>query len=128
MHSPKFLSVQDCVEWLPENERLTTLVLRELILETLPGVTEKLSYNVPYYFGRKSICFLWPGAVQWGKKRMYDGVRMGITHASALTLDSQYFKLDHRKHVGFHDFVSVESIDPDEIQRWLLAAHQHDAS
>jgi hypothetical protein len=127
MTTPKFLSVQDCIEWLPESERLITLVLREIILDTLPDLTEKLSYNVPYYYGRKSLCFIWPGSVLWGKKRMYEGVRMGLTQASNMDRSFDYFGLEHRKQVGFRDFLAPEDIDEAVIRNHLLEAHRIDS-
>ena len=126
MTTPKFLSVQDCIEWLPEDERLITLILREIILDTVPGLTEKLSYNVPYYYGHKSLCFIWPGSVLWGKKRMYQGVRMGLTHAHVMEKSFDYFSLEHRKQVGFRDFLTPEDIDETTIRNHLLEAQRID--
>jgi hypothetical protein len=54
--------------------------LREMILDSIPEAKEKLTYNVPYYSGKKRICFVWPGAVFWGSKRTYEGVRLGFVH------------------------------------------------
>ena len=45
-------------EWLPANERIITNVLQQIIIETLPKVCkEKLTYNVPFYYGKKRNCF-----------------------------------------------------------------------
>lgn len=67
MTNPKFKSVVECLGLLPESERQITQFLRQIVLDNLPNCTEKLSYNVPYYFLNKSICFIWPGSVLWGK-------------------------------------------------------------
>ena len=54
----KFESIQEFLDFLPENERVIVDELREIVLESLGDVTEKLSYNVPYYYGNKRICFI----------------------------------------------------------------------
>ena len=50
-------------ESLPESERLTAMILRDLIKETLPEATEKLSWGAPFYSGRRNICFIWPASI-----------------------------------------------------------------
>lgn len=62
----KFRSLIEFWDHLPENERIITDVLRQIILETLPGdCKEKLTFNVPFYYGKKRICLdgrlLFPG-------------------------------------------------------------------
>jgi uncharacterized protein YdhG (YjbR/CyaY superfamily) len=61
-----FRSIADFFDHLPSDEALIVVQLRDLIKATLPEVTEKLSYNVPFYKRHKNICYLWPGAVPWG--------------------------------------------------------------
>ena len=45
---------------LPDEERLITRRLREIILETEPRLIEKRNYGVPYYARNKQVCFIWP--------------------------------------------------------------------
>jgi hypothetical protein len=62
----KFRSVADFFDHLPDHETIIVNQLRDLIKATLPEVTEKLSYNVPFYKKHKRICYIWPSAVPWG--------------------------------------------------------------
>lgn len=58
---------------LPENERIITDILRQIILSVLPsGCKEKLSFGVPYFYGKKGICIVWPATIPRG------GIRKGV--------------------------------------------------
>lgn len=73
----KFQSFVEFWDFLPENERIIVDVLRQIILENLPSICkEKLAYNVPYYYGNKRICLIWPGSIPWGGIR--EGVLLGF--------------------------------------------------
>jgi uncharacterized protein YdhG (YjbR/CyaY superfamily) len=126
MSNPKFQDVAHCIASLPDDERIVTEYLRQLIVEHIPNCTEKLSYNVPYYHLNKSICFLWPGSVIWGNKRMYDGVRMGFTKGHLIQNDVNYFKQGKRKYVSMRDFKTVADIDIDLVKMYLFKAIEID--
>ncbi|QMU30734.1 hypothetical protein [Adhaeribacter radiodurans] len=66
-----FQSVDDFLAYLPEDELQIVEFLRRLVFYCLPNCTEKLAYNVPYYWVNKSICFIWPASVKWGKQVTY---------------------------------------------------------
>ena len=52
---------------LPENERIIVDILRQIILESLPKrCKEKISYNVPFFYGNKGICIIWPSTIPGG--------------------------------------------------------------
>ena len=54
-------------ELLPENERIIVDVLRQIIIENLsPEYKEKISYNVPFFYGNRGICIVWPSTVPRG--------------------------------------------------------------
>jgi hypothetical protein len=100
--------------------------LRDLILETIPDVTEKLSYNVPYYYRNRRICFIWPPSVPWGKVPL-NGVMLGICEGHLLK-DHHYFTLDHRKRVASRSFDIVTNRDIDLIRSYLFEAIEIDKS
>ena len=66
MQDVYFEDVDDFLEYLPNEERVIVDFLRNLIFQCLPDVKEKLSYNVPYYYGKRRIAFIWPASVPWG--------------------------------------------------------------
>jgi uncharacterized protein YdhG (YjbR/CyaY superfamily) len=63
----RFSSVAAMLDFLPADERALTEQLRELIISEAPDLKERLSFNVPFYKGRRDVCFIWPASVLWGK-------------------------------------------------------------
>ncbi len=52
--SIKIRSLVQLFDLLPENERIITDVLRQIVLENLPGYCkEKISFDVLYFYGKK---------------------------------------------------------------------------
>ena len=128
MQNVDFDSVNEFLDYLPENELKITLVLREIILECLPDAVEKLGFNVPFYGIRKKICFIWPSSILWGKKKSYSGVRLGFTYANLLDDPENFLSRGDRKQVGYHDFQTVEEIDRELLESYLFAAIELDRS
>ncbi len=101
-------------EWLPENERMIADVLRQIIIENLPkGCKEKLTYNVPFYYGKKRICLLWPGSVPWGG--FNSGVLLGFSQGNKLKDDANYLTHGTNKKVYYKIFNLVSEIDEGAI-------------
>jgi hypothetical protein len=71
--SVKIKSLVQLYELLTEEERIITDVLRQIIIETLPAYCkEKISYNVPFFYGNRSICLVWPASIpRGGIKKVY---------------------------------------------------------
>jgi hypothetical protein len=124
MQAVNFGSVEEMLDFLPENERKITEVLRGIVLECLPDVTEYLSFNVPFYKYKKVVCFIWPGAVLWGKKRAYEGVRLGFNNAQLLDDPRGFISMEARKQIGYHDYHVLQSIDRDVLREYLFAAYE----
>ena len=97
-------------------------LLRKIIFNCLPDVTEKLSYNVPFYKRRKNIFFIWPASVLWGKKKTYAGVRLGFTNGYLMNDENNYLDKGDRKQVYFKDFASTKEIDLDLLKSYIYDA------
>ena len=123
----KFHTVEDFLDFLPENELQIVSVLRNIILENLPNCKEKLSYNVPYYYGRRRICFIWPASVPWGKVKL-NGVQLGFCNAKLMQDELNYLDKDNRKQIGTKTFFSVKEIEEDLIKMYLFEALEIDKS
>ncbi|MEM9929393.1 MAG: DUF1801 domain-containing protein [Bacteroidota bacterium] len=106
---------------LPEEERIIATILRELILETLPGIREKKSYGAPFYFGNKAICYLWPASITWGGKRQGEGVTLGFQRAKELDHHG-FLTFGTRKYVGSHAFFKAEDVPVEKVQDLLRQA------
>lgn len=125
MQNVKFGDMDDLLAFLPEDQLEITERLRGIIWEVLPDVQEKLSYNVPFYKLRKNVCFIWPGAVPWGKT-VKDGVMLGFSYGYLLHDASDYLERGDRQQVYAKSFHQLEEIDEDLIRHFLLESMEID--
>lgn len=122
----KFRSMLEFWEWLPEDERIIADVLRQVILERLPeGFIEKLTYNVPFYYGKRRICLIWPGAVPWGGIK--SGVLLGFCYGNKLKDEENYLKHGNNKQIYYKVFHSPDEIDERAIIALLKEAIEVDS-
>lgn len=121
----KFQSFIEFWEYLPENERIIVDVLRQIVLENLPSTCkEKLAYNVPYYYGNKRICLIWPGSIPWGGIR--SGVLFGFCQGFKLSDPENYLVHGTNKQVYYRIFHSADEIDEPAIASLLKGAVEID--
>ena len=114
-----FADVQECLEYLPPNERQLVNYLRHLIFECIPQVTERLNYNAPFYFKNKRIGYIWPGSIPWGGLK--EGVAIGFAHAHLLHDEWNFLNRENKKTTGSHTFKSLHEVQQHEdIIRTLL--------
>lgn len=122
MQNVNFKSMDEFFSFLPEEELELVERLRDILLDCIPDCVEKLSYNVPYYSVRKKICFIWPGAVFWGSKRSYEGVRLGFVYGNLMHDDIDYLEKSDRKQVYYKTFTSTDEIDEDLLRAYFMDA------
>lgn len=116
-----FKNLEAFYAYLPQEELEMTLFLKRLLLEAIPSLHERLSYNVPFFKGNKNIAFLWPASVLWGKKQTYNGVRIGFTQGFRLTDPNQLLEKGNRKQVYYKTYQDLKAIENDvEILRSLI--------
>jgi hypothetical protein len=122
----KFKSFLEFWEYLPVHERTIVDVLRQIVLKNLPPYCkEKLSYNVPYYYGRRRICLIWPGSVPRGGIR--EGVLFGFCYGNRLKDQDNYLTHGNNKQVYYKIFHSADEIDYDAITGLLQEAVEVDS-
>lgn len=122
MQEVSFGHIDEFLEYLPADQRMITELLRHIILGCDPRITEKLSYNVPYYKLHRQCCFIWPASILWGKKKTYEGVRLGFTSGHLLSDETGYLDRGDRKFVSYKDFRSITEIDADILRSYLYEA------
>ena len=120
----KFHSVDEMIETLPTDQQEITLILRNIFLDSGFPVKEKLSYNVPFYFNRKALGFIWPGAIPWGKK-LKTGVELGFSKAYLMP-QHNYIRLANRKQIGIRTIYKISEIDSTAIRNLLQEALEID--
>ena len=114
-------SIIQLYEILPEHERLIVDVLRQIILENLPSTAkEKISYNVPFFYGKKGICIVWPSAIPRGGIKK--GVLLGFWYGNKLKDVDHYLIHGTNKQVFYKIYQSVEEINENAIVKLLKEA------
>ncbi|HET9825174.1 MAG TPA: DUF1801 domain-containing protein [Chitinophagaceae bacterium] len=124
--SERIVSLLQLFERLPEMERLIVDVLRQIITENLPSTCkEKIAFNVPYYYGRRGICIIWPATIpRGGIKR---GVLLGFWQGNKLRDEDGYLVQGTNKKVFYKIFRDVDEIDEAAIIKLLREALRVDA-
>ncbi len=122
----RFATVQECLDFLPADERALMEYLREFIVGQAPELRERLSYNVLVYKLRRDVCFLWPASVLWGGRKTYEGVRFGFSHADLLSDPSGYLEHGGRKQVYWRDLQRFDRADERMLSLLLAEAVARD--
>ena len=119
--SIKISSISQLYEVLPEHERLIVDVLRQIIVGSLPAnFKEKISYNVPFFYGKKGICIIWPSTIPRGGIK--DGVLLGFWYGNKLEDKDNYLIHGSNKQIFYKIFHSVDEINEKAIVKLLNEA------
>lgn len=106
---------------LPENERIITDVLRQIVIETLPDTCkEKISFNVPYFYGNKGICIIWPATIPRGGIK--EGVLFAFWYGNKLNDVDQYLTHGTNKQIFYKIYKEPEEINQKAIVKLLKEA------
>jgi len=117
----KITSLLQLYEMLPEQERLIVDVLRQIIRENLPDYCkEKISYNVPFFYGRRGICIVWPATVPRGGIKK--GVLLGFWYGNWLKDPDQYLMHGTNKQVFYKVLYSIDDINERAVVKLLKEA------
>ena len=117
----KIKSMLNLYEILPENERIITDVLRQIITENLPVTCrEKISFNVPFFYGKKGICIIWPATIPRGGIKK--GVLLGFWYGNKLKDTDDYLTHGTNKKVFYKIYKEAEEIDEMAMVKLLKEA------
>jgi hypothetical protein len=117
----KIKSLLELLSLLPENERIIVDVLRQIVLEELPPYCkEKISYNVPFFYGNKGICIIWPSYIPRGGIK--NGVLFGFWYGNKLKDPDNYLLHGTNKQIFYKIFHAPEEIDDVPIKKLLSEA------
>ena len=112
---------------LPEEEKIMVDVLRQIIIETLPDYCkEKISYNVPLFYGNRSICIVWPATVPRGGIKK--GVLLGFWYGNRLKDPDRFLTHGTNKQIFYKIYESAEEIDEKPIKKLLKEAIRLDST
>ncbi len=123
----KIQSLTELYEQLPDHELLLVEILRQIIKEQLPAYCkEKISYNVPYFYGNKGICIIWPASMPRGG--VSSGVLLGLWQGNKLKDEDQYLQHGSNKKIFYKIYQSTDEIDEIAITKLLKEAIELDLS
>ena len=123
--SVKIKSLLHLYEVLPDDERLIVDVLRQIIIHHLPSTCkEKISFNVPFFYGKKGICIIWPSTIPRGGIKK--GVLLGFWYGNKLKDIDRYLTHGTNKQIFYKIFYDVEEIDEKPIAKLLKEAVKTD--
>lgn len=123
----KIKNLIDLFSILPEDERIIVDVLRQIILEMLPDYCkEKISYNVPFFYGNKGICIIWPSTVPRGGIKK--GVLLGFWYGNKLKDADHFLTHGTNKQIFYKIYQTPEEIDDRPIKKLLKEAIKLDSS
>ena len=117
----KIRSLVQLYEVLPEDERIIVDVLRQIVRENLPAsCKEKISYNVPFFYGNKGICIIWPSSIPRGGIKK--GVLLGFWYGHRLKDADNYLTHGTNKQIFYKIYNSVGEVNEKAIVKLLKEA------
>jgi hypothetical protein len=120
-YSIKIKSLLQLYEVLPDNERIIVDVLRQIIKENIPSTfKEKISYNVPFFHGKKGICIIWPSTIPRGGIKK--GVLLGFWYGNKLKDVDNFLTHGSNKQIFYKIFYTPEDINEKAIIKLLKEA------
>ena len=117
----KIINLVDLITILPEDEKIIVDVLRQIVIDTLPGYCkEKISYNVPFFYGNKGICIIWPSAIPRGGIKK--GVLFGFWYGNKLNDPDRFLSHGTNKQIFYKIYQTPEEINEEPIKKLLKEA------
>ncbi|RYY66832.1 MAG: DUF1801 domain-containing protein [Chitinophagaceae bacterium] len=118
-------SLLQLMDRLPDEQRVITDVLRQIIIETLPiHCKEKISYGVPFFYGNRSICLVWPAAIPRGGIK--DGLLLGFWYGNRLADNDQFLSRGTNKQIFYKIYRSATEIQEQPLVNILQEATELD--
>ena len=119
--NPKIKSILQLYDAIPEHERIIVDVLRAIVAEQLPAYCkEKISYQVPFFYGHKGICIIWPSAIPRGGIKK--GVLLGFWYGNRLADADNYLTHGTNKQIFYKVYNNVEEINVKAVEKLLKEA------
>ncbi|MGV8138607.1 MAG: DUF1801 domain-containing protein [Mangrovibacterium sp.] len=81
---------------------------------------EKISYNVPYFYGNKGICIIWPSSIPRGGIK--EGVLLGFWQGNKLNDFDRYLERGTNRKIFYKIFKNVNEINIRAIDKLLEEA------
>lgn len=110
------------IDGVDDTEANIIINLREIILTHFDWL-EGAAYKVPYYYGHRRVCFIWPASIPAGPKT---GVILGFCYGNLMDDPRNILIKIDCKQVHWLKFYDVHEIDPDVVIEYLCHAQAVD--
>lgn len=108
------------LEDLTSEEHNICLYLKDLIQGNFPELRVSWAYGVPYFIGKKRICFLYPASFPYSG--ILQGVNLGFTQGYQLSNTQDLLEMGNRKEVGYIKIQHPGAISNDVLLEFLHEA------
>lgn len=123
----KIKTLLQLFELLPEEERIITDVLRQIIIENIPSYCkEKISFSVPYFYGHKGLFIIWPATIPRGGIKK--GVLLGFWYGNKMKDADNYLTHGTNKQIFYKIFYNADEINEKAIVKLIKEAVKIDES
>ena len=123
----KIRSLVQLYDLISEEEKIIVDVLRQIVKESLPAYCkEKISYNVPFFYGHRSICLIWPASIPRGGIK--EGVLLGFWYGNRLKDKGRYLLHGSNKQIYYKIFKSAGEIEAEPLVEIIKEAAKLDQS
>jgi len=123
--SQRIKSIVQLYELLPQEERIIVDVLRQVIADHLPEYCkEKISFSVPYFYGKKGICIIWPSTIPRGGIKK--GVLLGFWYGNKIKDDEKFLTHGTNKQIFYKIYYSADEIKIKPLVKLLKRAVEID--
>jgi hypothetical protein len=117
----KIKSILELYESVTEEERIIVDVLRQFVIEMLPAYCkEKISFNVPYFYGKKGICIIWPASIPRGGIKK--GVLFGFWYGHKLKDKDRYLTHGTNRQIFYKIYTDIAQINFSALKKLLKEA------
>lgn len=114
----KFNSIIEFWDFLPSNEYEVADILHQIAVSYLPSHhKERLSYNVPFFYLIRRVCFIWPASIPWGGFK--EGVMFGFCYGNRLKDKQAYLTHGTNKQVFYKIYKSANEIDEEALAQLI---------
>lgn len=80
---------------------------------------------MPYYYGNRRICFIWPSSIPWGNVKK-DGVLLGFCYGNQIEDELNFLEKGERKQVYMKTYFQKEDIHDGMLRSYLYKAAEID--
>jgi len=122
--SIQFRTLDDFYEYISGEEKSIVLSLREIILEAIPECREKLAYNVPFFYRKKRLAYIWPASVPWGG--LNEGVSIGFTKGHLMDDPEELLNGKDKKEIRTLHYTRLSEINREQLLFFLFQAEALD--